>query len=181
MISGGAPLSVDIKNFLTAVFGTPIFEAFGMTELAGCLTCTARWDREGGHVGGVLPCNRMQLRDAPELGVSTESNPPVGVVYIKGNSVFKGYYKNPKLTAETIDENGWLRVGDVAILKRNGAIKLIDRLQEMVKLQNGQFISPQKLENVYINAPMINQICIVLNSNYAFVIAVVHLKEDKLQ
>jgi len=64
------------------------------------------------------------------------------VVYIKGNSVFKGYYKNPKLTAETIDENGWLRVGDVAILKRNGAIKLIDRLQEMVKLQNGQFISP---------------------------------------
>jgi len=122
MISGGAPLQVEIKNYLSVVFGTPIFEAFGMTELAGCLTCTAKWDREGGHVGGVLPCNRMQLRDAPDLNVSTESNPPVGVVHIKGNSVFKGYYKNPQLTKEVLDDQGWLRVGDVAILKRNGAI-----------------------------------------------------------
>lgn len=43
-ISGGAPLNVEIKNFLTVVFSAPIFEAYGMTEAAGCLTCTAIWD-----------------------------------------------------------------------------------------------------------------------------------------
>ena len=45
MVSGGAPLSVEVKNFLTVVFSAPIFEAYGMTECAGCLTCTAYWDR----------------------------------------------------------------------------------------------------------------------------------------
>jgi long-chain acyl-CoA synthetase len=59
MVSGGAPLAIEIKNLLTAIFGAPIFEAYGMTEAAGCLTCTAYWDRQGGHVGGVLPCCRM--------------------------------------------------------------------------------------------------------------------------
>ena len=59
MVSGGAPLNVEVKLILTAVFGAPIFEAYGMTEAAGCLTCTAFWDRNGGHVGGILPCNQM--------------------------------------------------------------------------------------------------------------------------
>jgi long-chain acyl-CoA synthetase len=59
MVSGGAPLQVDIKNFITVIFNAPIFEAYGLTESAGCVTCTAYWDREGGHVGGTLPCNRM--------------------------------------------------------------------------------------------------------------------------
>jgi long-subunit acyl-CoA synthetase (AMP-forming) len=65
MVSGGAPLSIEVKNVLTVIFAAPIFEAYGMTEAAGCLTCTAYWDRQGGHVGGILPCNRMQLRDVP--------------------------------------------------------------------------------------------------------------------
>jgi long-chain acyl-CoA synthetase len=45
MISGGAPLAVEIKNYLTIIFGAPIFEAYGMTEAAGCLACTSYWDR----------------------------------------------------------------------------------------------------------------------------------------
>lgn len=84
----------------------------------------------------------MQLRDNPDLNFYTDSSPPVGEIYIKGNSVFKGYYKNPELTKQTIDEEGWLRVGDIGILNKNGSITLIDRVQEMKKLQNGQFISP---------------------------------------
>jgi long-subunit acyl-CoA synthetase (AMP-forming) len=59
MISGGAPLSIEVKHSLTVIFGCPIFECYGMTEAAGCLTSTAYWDRSGGNVGGILPCNRM--------------------------------------------------------------------------------------------------------------------------
>ena len=134
MISGGAPLSIEVKNMLTVVFSCPIFEAYGMTEAAGCLTCTSFWDRSGGNVGGVLPCNRMQLRDVPEFGFSTDNDPPSGEVYIKGNSVCAGYFKDPKMTAATIDQDGWLKVGDIAILRPNGSIELVDRLHEMRKL-----------------------------------------------
>lgn len=180
-VSGGAPMRVDVKNFITVVFSAPIFEAYGMTECSGCLSCTAVWDREGNNVGGVLPCCKMQLRDNHQLNFSVNSSPPTGEVYIKGNSVFKGYYKNPDLTRQTIDEDGWLRVGDIATLNRNGSITLIDRVHEMKKLQNGQFISPQKLETVYQEAPIISQICIDINSNYNFIAAVVVLNQDKLE
>lgn len=76
MVSGGAPLSIDVKNFLTVIFSAPIFEAYGMTETAGLLTATCYWDRKGGHVGGTLPCNRMHLRDVPDLNYSTDDTLP---------------------------------------------------------------------------------------------------------
>ena len=156
MVSGGAPLSLDIKNFLSVIFNAPIFEAYGMTESAGSCTCTAYWDREGGHVGGTLPCNRMQLRDVPEYNISTNANPPIGLIYIKGNTIMKGYFKRPDETRKVLDKDGWLKVGDIGVLKPNGSIKILDRLTEMKKLQNGQFIAPLKLENIYQHCPLIN-------------------------
>jgi len=137
LLSGGAPLSVEVRNFLTVVFSAPILEAYGMTEAAGVLTCSSYWDTQGGHVGGTLPCNRMQLRDVPELGLSTDDTTPTGAIYIKGNSVFKGYFKNPEETRMVLDNQGWLKVGDVGILNPNGSIKILDRLGEIKKLQNG--------------------------------------------
>ena len=95
-VSGGAPLSTEIKNVLTVVFSAPIFEAYGCTESAGCITCTEETDVLGNHVGGVLPCCRMQLRDVPELGLFTSADVPIGEIYLKGNSVFRGYFKNPE-------------------------------------------------------------------------------------
>lgn len=73
-VSGGAPLLPEIRNFLAVVFSAPIFEAYGATETAGCLTGTAIWDRSGSNVGGILPCLRMQLRDLPELDCYSTSN-----------------------------------------------------------------------------------------------------------
>ena len=60
------------------------------------------------------------------------------------------------MTAEAIDEDGWLRVGDLAILHNNGAIEIIERVDELKKLQNGQYIAPQKIEAIYINVPLID-------------------------
>lgn len=113
MVSGGAPTAADVKQFLTVVFSAPIFDAYGMTEAAGVLSSTSYWDTEGGHVGGINPCNRMHIRDVPELDLYVNKNNMVGELYVKGNSVFKGYFKNPELTKEVLDEDGWLKVGDV--------------------------------------------------------------------
>jgi len=179
-VSGGAPLNIEVKHFLVVVFSAPIFEAYGQTETAGIISATQIWDREGGHVGGVLPCNRMQLRDVPSLGLSTDAECPKGELYLKGNSVFKGYFKNPEITKLVLGEDGWLRLGDAGILNRNGSISIIERIGEMKKLQNGYFIAPQKLENIYQTVPIINQIYVDVNSTYNFVIAIVHLDTEKL-
>lgn len=141
-ISGGAPLSVDVKYFLTTVFSAPIFEAYGMTEAAGFCACTAIWERKGGHVGGILPCLRFQLRDLKDLNGSTDQSPPIGELYVKGNSVMLGYFRNPVMTSKVLDKNGWLKVGDIVTILPNGAIEIIERTEEYKKLQNGQFVAP---------------------------------------
>lgn len=123
----------------------------------------------------------MQLRDVPELDCYTGGKNPAGQIYVKGNSVFAGYFKNPKMTMETVDADGWLRVGDVGKLLPNGAIVLIDRVKEVIKTQNGQFVAPARLEAIYVNVPLVNQIYIDINSKYSFIVAVVTVVEEKLK
>ena len=95
MYSGGAPLSEQIRMFCVAVFSCDIIECYGQTEVAGCLTSTASWDPIGGHVGGVLPCLRMHLKDLPDSNSTQDSKSPKGEICVKGNSVMLGYYKEP--------------------------------------------------------------------------------------
>jgi long-chain acyl-CoA synthetase len=76
----------------------------------------------------------MHLRDVPSLGLLTDSEFPRGELYLKGNSVFKGYFKNPEITKLVLDEDGWLRLGDAGILNKNGSITIIERIGEMKKL-----------------------------------------------
>lgn len=81
---------------------------------------------------------------------------PKGEIFIRGNSIFKGYYKNFELTKSVLDENGWLKLNDIGILNLNGSIRIIDRIVEMKKSYNGKMISPMNLESIYKNAPLIN-------------------------
>ena len=122
----------------------------------------------------------MQLRDMPELDCFTTQNLPMGQIYVKGNAVFKGYFKDPEKTKEVIDEQGWMKIGDIGKLLPNGAIEIIDRVGELRKLQNGQFIAPQKLEAIYSSCPLIAQICIEINSNENYLVAIVTVDQEKL-
>ena len=63
----------------------------------------------------------------------------------------------------------------MGILRKNGSIEVLDRVQEMKKLQNGEFIAPSKLESIYVNAPLIDRIYIDVNSSYNFLVAIVYL------
>ena len=85
LISGGAPLAQDVKNFLTVAFGCPILEALGATETAGAIASTSWWETRAGVVGGPLPCGKIKLRDLPELGYLTTDNPPRGEIMVKGS------------------------------------------------------------------------------------------------
>ena len=100
-------------------------------------------------VGGPLPCIKMKLIDLPEYGYLTTDEPPRGEICVKGNSVFKGYFRNPGLTKTVLGDDGWLRVGDVGVLLPGGCLKIIDRVSSICKLQHGLFVAPQYLESIF--------------------------------
>jgi long-chain acyl-CoA synthetase len=116
---------------------------------------------------------RVRLRDCPELGYLSTDNPPRGEVQFKGTNQFKGYFKNPSRTQEAFSEDGWVNSGDVGIILPNGAIKITDRAKNIFKLSQGEYIAPEKLENIYSQIPKIAQIFVYGDSLKSCLVAVV--------
>lgn len=127
-------MSQEVMDFLIVSLSCSVIQAYGTTETTGCLTSSSYWETRAGVVGGPLPCIKMKLRDLPELGYLSTDDPPRGEICVKGNSVFKGYFRNPELTATVLDADGWLRLGDVGVLLPGGCLRLIARLNNICKL-----------------------------------------------
>ena len=83
----------------------------------------------------------------PELDYYVSENK--GEVCVKGTNVFRGYFKDPERTAETVDEYGWHHTGDVGMWLPNGTLKIIDRRKHQFKLSQGEYIVPEKIEHIY--------------------------------
>jgi len=133
--------------------GIPIFEAYGQTENTGPLTVTHPSDPTAGHVGGVAPSFKLRLKDIPELSYLHTDDPPRGELQYYGTSMFKGYFKNPEKTKEAFDTDGWINSGDVVRVSPNGSIVIFDRAKNIFKLAQGEYIAPEKLENIYTQCP----------------------------
>jgi len=133
MITGSAPISADVLDFLKIAFCCDIVEGYGMTESSGGSVATICGDPQTGHVGGPLQNVKIRLRDIPEMGYLHTNDPPKGEVCFWGPSVMKGYFKNPEKTAEAF-HNDWLLSGDVACVLPNGSMKIVDRAKNIFKL-----------------------------------------------
>lgn len=145
MVSGSAPLSENVMIFFRCMLGVPVVEGYGQTEGAATATIGRLDDMVTvGHVGGPTPCVEILLADVPEMGyLHTDTNhrgQPCqgrGEIWVRGPNVFKGYYKDPVKTKETVDDEGWLHSGDIGLWTMEGNLQIIDRKKNIFKLSQG--------------------------------------------
>ncbi|NXD77933.1 ACSL5 ligase, partial [Halcyon senegalensis] len=171
MVTGAAPISPSVLTFLRAALGCQIFEAYGQTECSAGCTFSMPGDWTTGHVGAPLACNIIKLDDVEEMNYFSSNNE--GEVCIKGPNVFKGYLKEPEKTAEAIDKDGWLHTGDIGKWLPNGTLKIIDRKKNIFKLAQGEYIAPEKIENVYIRSAPVAQVFVHGESLRSFLVGIV--------
>eukprot|EP00347_Sterkiella_histriomuscorum_P022663 403337627 len=180
--TGSASLDPKIFEFFKIAMGFNIQEGYGQTEACGAGTITKVFDVQKsqnngeqpllGHVGGVVPLNKFRLKDIPEMNYYHTDNPPRGELQLQSSALFKGYFKNPEKTKEMLSEDGWLNTGDVVSVLPNGALKIIDRANNIFKLSQGEYIAPEKLQNIYSQVPIISQIYVYGDSSRSYLVAV---------
>ncbi|KAJ3603846.1 hypothetical protein NHX12_028587 [Muraenolepis orangiensis] len=140
ILTASAPISPTVLSFLRAVLGCLIFEGYGQTECTAGCTFSMPGDWTAGHVGAPLPCSMVKL------------------ICIRGPSVFQGYLKDPEKTQEALDSEGWLHSGDVGHWLPNGTLRIVDRKKHIFKLSQGEYIAPEKIENVYMRCLCVLQV-----------------------
>lgn len=154
IVTGSAPIAPDILEFLKVVFCCNICEIYGLTETMGGFM-TKMHDPIAGHVGGPFAHVKVKLRDVPDMDMYTTDNPPRGEICFAGPSVFQGYFKNPEKTSEAF-HNEWFMSGDIGLVNPNGSIRIIDRCKNIFKTAAGEYISPQKLEDIFVQSPWLD-------------------------
>lgn len=163
-LSGAAPIDPEILRFYRAA-GVPVFEAWGMTETSTGGTANLPGANKVGTVG--RPVDGVEVKLAED-----------GELLLKGENVFKGYYKNPEATAETIID-GWLHTGDVASIDDEGYVSIVGRKKEIIITAGGKNITPVNLEQEIKRHPLVSQ-CVVIGDRRPYLIALLTLDQEAL-
>lgn len=149
IVSGGAALQPRLARVFWAA-GITVMEGYGLTETSPVISVN-RSLPEGMRVGTVgLVLDNVEVKLAPD-----------GEILAKGPSIMKGYYKQPQLTAEVIDEEGFFHTGDIGEMIEGRFLKITDRKKEIFKTSGGKYIIPQKMENMLKESMVIEQAMIV--------------------
>ncbi len=147
IVSGGAACQVRLIRIFTAA-QIPIMEGYGLTETSPVISVN-RWDEKGRMFGSV-----GQVIDGVQVKIAED-----GEILCKGPNVMKGYYKQPHLTDEVMD-NDWFKTGDIGILIDDQFLKITDRKKEMFKTSGGKYVAPLPIESklkesMYIETVMV--------------------------
>ena len=161
--SSGAPIAPDILKFFR-VLGVPIREAYGLTEASGATTMQTSDASPVGTVG--VPYAGIEVKLADD-----------GEILIRGDVVFRGYYRNEAATGEAIDADGWLHSGDVARWEEGAAgreLRIIDRKKDIMITAGGKNITPSEIENALRFSPYIKE-AIIIADRRRFVSALIQI------
>ncbi|WFD01937.1 long-chain-fatty-acid--CoA ligase [Malassezia obtusa] len=178
MFTGSAPCRADVLKLLRIALCVDIREGYGQTENCAYATYMAPNDRNLGSVGPANPGMELRLRDCPELGYTSGDKPyPRGEILFRGGSVFSGYEGDEKKTQETLMEGAdgrgpWLLSGDVGQIDQYGRLQIIDRVKNLVKLAQGEYIAIERVESVFASLPLAQQVWLYGDSYQPHLVAV---------
>lgn len=160
IVSGGAALQPRLARVFSAAKVT-ILEGYGLTETSPVIAVNNYNTREirVGTVGPVI--------DGVEVKIADD-----GEILCKGPNIMQGYYKQPELTKEVIDKEGWFHTGDIGLLVENKYLKITDRKKEIFKLSSGKYVAPQVIENKFKESFFIEQL-MVIGENEKFASALI--------
>lgn len=149
MVSGGAALQSRLERIFWAA-GLPVLQGYGLTETSPVIAVNPfrMGEIKFGTVGPVIKGVEVKIAED-------------GEILCKGPNIMMGYYKDPELTAETIDSEGWLHTGDIGIFEDGIFLKITDRKKEMFKLSAGKYIAPQPIENRLKESFFIEQVMVI--------------------
>lgn len=171
MLTGSAPISEEVLTFIRCALGCFVVEGYGQTECVAACSITIEGDSTPGHVGVPSPCNAIKLVDVPELNYFAKDK--AGEICIKGHNVFRGYYKMPEQTRDVLDTDGWLHTGDIGRWTERGTLKIVDRKKHIFKLAQGEYVAPEKIENIYLRSKYVAQCFIYGESLKNYLIGIV--------
>jgi 4-coumarate--CoA ligase len=158
MHSSAAPAP---KEVITAVYDRlkiPIRQGYGLSEAAPGVSSqqTENWNKPIGTSGQLSPSlSGKFVKDGKEVSIGEE-----GELCLKGPNIFKGYYNNPKATAEAFDDEGWYHTGDIGRADEQGNIYITDRLKELIKY-NGFQVAPAQLEDLLLGHPAVADVAVI--------------------
>ncbi len=158
IFSGAAPLGADLADEAAARVGCEIVQGYGMTELSPVSHCTVEGDYRPGTSGVTVSNTETRIVDpatGEDQGVGER-----GELWVRGPQVMTGYLNNAEATAVTIDDEGWLHTGDVAIVDEHHHVSIVDRLKELIKYKGFQ-VPPAELEALIITHPDVADVAVI--------------------
>jgi long-chain acyl-CoA synthetase len=161
-MTAAAPISPHLLAQFRGM-GVPLVEIFGMTETTGAATVQPFNFKCAGRIG------------KPGIGVECKIAED-GELLVKSGIIFKGYYKNPEATANTI-QDGWLHTGDIATAFEDGSYSIVDRKKDIIINAAGKNLSPSLIENTMKASPYIKE-CICIGDQQRYVVALIQIDYD---
>ncbi|KAG5679263.1 hypothetical protein PVAND_008843 [Polypedilum vanderplanki] len=139
---GAAPVGIEIIKFFLSL-DIQLQEVYGMTEATGISFLHARWHRKLTTLGKVVPGLEAKIVNPDEDGL--------GEIYTRGRNTFMGYMNEPEKTKETIDEDGWIKTGDIGYIDNEGFLHMKGRIKELIITAGGENIPYLHIENLVKN------------------------------
>lgn len=178
IVSGSAPLSPDVQDFLRVCFGLPVLQGYGLTETSSSGAVQWPEDMNTARIGPPFPSMEIKLVDVPDMNYTAANKPfPCGEIWLRGGPVSQGYYKEPEKTAEAF-HNGWFATGDIGVSYPDGTFAIIDRKKNLIKPPHGEYIALEKLESVYRNSAFVETIIVYVDSEHHHCVAAIVPNRD---
>ncbi|MDD5456707.1 MAG: AMP-binding protein [Candidatus Margulisbacteria bacterium] len=151
LLSGAASLKPQYYKYYSNM-GFKIVEGYGLTETTGPICATRLTESRPGIVGKTIPGNEIEIRNKNSIGI--------GEIWMRGEAVMPGYYKNEKANKEVFDKAGWFNSGDIGFIDDKGDLHITGRMKNVIVLDSGKNVYPEELEAFYQESEKIREIAI---------------------